>query len=390
MVEAAKIDKRLESYWIPKLVRAWRVSTGRSGPADTLTSAEIEQVGQAIRELSRGLVGERELIGRSYLSDPASLGAYLLYFWPVSYAQARRIYAHIPELSGRALDLGAGPGPLGFAASDEGVDAVTMLERAPQAITIIDSIARDAGVSVETGRVDLHQPLEVDGDFGVVTMGHVLNELWGRDEGAVERRVALCERAMESLRPGGHLVIMEPALRETSRELLQVRDALVERGHQIAAPCFWAGACPALERERDWCHAEFPWEQPRLVQALARKAGLKKHTLKMTYLVVRPSRDVPVERALNSEQRWRIVSEPLHSKGRFHFMGCGARGRVGLTLLKRNKWRENKVFAKLDRWDVVDIDGVEERGGELRLAPESSVDVVLSSDELEHWRGDRG
>ena len=110
----------------------------------------------------------------------------------------------------------------------------------------------------------------------------------------------------------------------------------------------------------------------------------------MTYLVVRPSRDVPVERALNSEQRWRIVSEPLHSKGRFHFMGCGARGRVGLTLLKRNKWRENKVFAKLDRWDVVDIDGVEERSGELRLAPESSVDVVLSSDELEHWRGDRG
>ena len=64
------------------------------------------------------------------------------------------------------------------------------------------------------------------------------------------------------LAPGGTIVIIEPALRETSRELLAVRDLLLSQTAQpaldVVAPCFWAGPCPALERERDWCHDAAP------------------------------------------------------------------------------------------------------------------------------------
>ncbi len=41
-------------------------------------------------------------------------------------------------------------------------------------------------------------------------------------------------------------MLIEPALRETSRELLAVRDQLLAAGLQVVAPCFFQGPCPAL------------------------------------------------------------------------------------------------------------------------------------------------
>ena len=60
-------------------------------------------------------------------------------------------------------------------------------------------------------------------------------------------------------RRAGRVILVEPALRETSRELLAVRDQLLALSElRVVAPCFWTGACPALARERDWCHDAAP------------------------------------------------------------------------------------------------------------------------------------
>src|SRR5690606_36091183 len=98
---------------------------------------------------------------------------------------------------------------------------------------------------------------------------------------AVPRRADLLERLLGQVKPQGSLLVLEPALRETSRGLLEVRDLLVERGYAIRAPCLYRGACPALEKPTDWCHAERPWQPPQLVQAIAAEAGLRKEALKM-------------------------------------------------------------------------------------------------------------
>ena len=90
---------------------------------------------------------------------------------------------------------------------------------------------------------------------------------------AARRRAALLEEAAGLLRPGGSLVVVEPALRETSRQLLEVRDLLVARGFVVRAPCLFRGACPARLRETDWCHAERPVEPPPLVAEIARRVA---------------------------------------------------------------------------------------------------------------------
>ena len=372
------IEQTLEDVWMPHLIAAWRRMTGKSGKATSLSSRELEEVAASVYELSRGLVGDRELIGSSYLEDPGKLGAYLLYFWPVSYAQGRRVLAEIPRaFSGRCLDVGGGPGPMSMAAIDAGCTRAHLLERSLGAITAAQGIARAAGVRLTTERADLqrHEPVE-HGQHELVIAGHSIGELFSRDEERIARRAQLCEGWLGSLTEDGVLVLIEPALRETSRELLEVRDMLVERGHRILAPCLHEGPCPALERERDWCHSERSWEPPAVVSRIMRAAGLRKESLKMSYLIVTSDRVAGgIDR---SPELFRIVSEGLHSKGRFHFVGCGSQGRHGLTMLKRHKGSALKTFKKLDRGDIVRLTALEEKGDGLHLGGDSDVARVVA------------
>src|SRR6185436_5554877 len=119
-------------------------------------------------------------------------------------------------------------------------------------------------------------------------LGHALNELWADAPDRLDRRAALCEELLARVRKGGSLVVVEPALRTTTRELLGVRDRLVARGYAVRAPCLFRGACPALEREVDWCHAERAWEPPPVLAELVAAAGLHKEALKMAYVVLAP------------------------------------------------------------------------------------------------------
>jgi ribosomal protein RSM22 (predicted rRNA methylase) len=215
-----------------------------------------------------------------------------------------------------------------------------------------------------------------EGQFDAITLGHVLNEL-GRGPAAISERASLLERAAAQLRPGGSLVVLEPALRDTSRELLHVRDLLVQHGFAVRAPCLWRGACPALVKGSDWCHAERTWSPPPLLAALAREAGLHKEALKMSYLVLAPRAEAWAEPPPG--RLFRIVSEPLEGKGRQRYMGCGPEGRVGLALQEKHRAAANDVFFSLRRGDVVAVEGTEPRGNGLALVEGSSVRRVASA-----------
>ena len=103
------------------LVERWRASrypTPYPEPSGKLTRREIEAAGAALLALQRGLTGDRGLAGRAYMDDRELLGAYLLYYWPVSYMQVSVSLAERPFSPRRVLDLGSGPGPASAAAID--------------------------------------------------------------------------------------------------------------------------------------------------------------------------------------------------------------------------------------------------------------------------------
>ena len=360
---------------MPRLVAVWRRHRRLPEGPPALVGRELKEVAQGIRTLSAGLTRDRALVGGRYLDDPKLLGAYLLFYWPVSYAQARAVLGELARRPRSVLDLGSGPGPVAFAALDAGASEVTAADRSAPALTLARALAAEAEEPLATRAWDGGAALP-EGQFDVITLGHVLNEL-GRGPAASSERAALLERAAAQVRAGGSLVVLEPALRDTSRELLQVRDLLVQRGFAVRAPCLWRGPCPALVKASDWCHAERSWSPPSLLDALAREAGLHKEALKMSYLVLAPRGEAWVEPP--ARRLFRIVSEPLEGKGRQRYMGCGPEGRVGLALQEKHRTAANEVFFSLRRGDVVAVEGTEPRGDGLALVEGSSVTKVASA-----------
>ncbi|HEU4382225.1 MAG TPA: small ribosomal subunit Rsm22 family protein [Anaeromyxobacteraceae bacterium] len=380
-MQGAKAD--LER-WIPRLLAAWRAGRrGRHGtrpPPDRLLPQEEREVAAAVERLSRGFTRQRELAGARYLDDQRLLGAYLLFYWPVSYLQARAVLAELGRRPRSALDLGSGPGPMAFAALDAGAAEALAADRSARALGAARDLAARSGEPLATrewnpARGRPLAELAPGRGFDLVTVGHTLNELF-RGESAAERRAALLEEALSLLAPGGSLVAIEPALRETSRALLEVRDLLVARGVSVRAPCLFRGPCPALLRESDWCHAERPIEPPPLVAEIGRRAGLRKEAVKMTTLVLAPRGEGWAEPPPG--RVFRIVSEPLPSKGRLRYMGCGPEGRLGLGLQDKHLSPWNRAFQRLVRGDVVEVSEVEPRGDGLRLGEGSEVRVVAA------------
>ncbi len=254
------IGRSLEP-WLPSLELAFSSSRGASPRAGSgLGRGEIEAAGAALLGLQRGLTGSRELAGAAYMDDPELLGAYLLYYWPVSYLQAALALAELGLAPRRVLDLGSGPGPASAAALDAArargsAAELCLADGSGRALELAARVLGPAlGAPPRTMRLDLEAPLPREelaagGGFDLILLGHCLNELWRGRADRIERRLGLLEAAAALLAPGGTLLVIEPALLATSREALELRDELAGKGRAILGPCPRIGRaypCPAL------------------------------------------------------------------------------------------------------------------------------------------------
>jgi hypothetical protein len=301
----------------------------------------------------RGLVGDRSLIGTRYLADPELRRQYEADIAPRTRAALARILGENAGRLGevrRVLDLGAGTGAAGAAVRAQLGPAVEVVS--------VDRVAATPGAIV----ADLRQPRRppgVQGRFELVVAAHLLNEL---GLPLTERAAVVYAWARELLAEGGHLLLVEPALQATSRELLQLRDRLVPAGFFVVAPCLYQGACPALERERDWCHASAAW----LPEDAAARAGRSR--VDYSYLLLARQGEPVTDRRL-----FRLVSDPLPEKGRLRIFGCGPAGRHALVRLDRERSPENQELDQLSRGDLLVAGPTEKASDGLRITQVTKV-----------------
>jgi hypothetical protein len=225
------------------------------------------------------------------------------------------------------------------------------------------------------------------GRFDVVLVGQVLSELnvGSPPDVRLKSHVALLRGLLERHTvAGGALVVVEPALRERTRHLHRVRDAMVSLGAVVFAPCLHAAPCPALACESDWCHEDLPVDLPGWLAPVAGAAGLRREGLTFSYLVLRTSGAslVDLVAAPIGAARLRVVSDAMRSKGKREAFLCGelrrslsepgrrrtsapmveelggtltaARSRV--TRLDRDATPKNEAWQRLRRGDVVVVD----------------------------------
>ncbi len=309
--------------WLTHLLAVWRDG---SGPLDGLTAAEAHSVASGVKELSRGLTGARDLAGKRYLARSDLLGAYLLYFWPSSFAQTLWALRRAGVRPGnRALDLGSGPAPGAFALMEAGWNHVSAADRSPEALETAARLAHRAGRPLQTLNWEAGNPIP-QGPWDLIVAGHLLNEIGAGAADRIERRVALMRQLADQLSADGKVLVIEPASHGPNVDALTLRDALVSQGWSVSGPCFFQGACPALAVGAA-CHDVLNWKVPHLVAQIARRAGIDKRTLPFTWLSFRPHAAAAAEPSLV-----RVVSEPLLNKaGRRRVVVCGTAGRFSLS-----------------------------------------------------------
>ncbi len=366
-------------------------------PPELLSKKEMDSLVEDVARLSKLLTRERDVLPEDYLKEPGLRRAYLQYFLPSNifkmHLPLKELALHPRQLlSGKKLkilDIGSGPGTavlgaLGFFSQRTArpvleftaVDRVAANLEHAEAMFRAQSRRYGGETSLQTVRCGAD---ELEGRvskarFDLITLSNVLNELFRNDAGRLEKRAAFLKSVMDGhLAPAGSCIIIEPALRETSREMHSVRDRLISEGINVFSPCLTGNACPALQNPKDWCHEDVPWDPPALVKEINAKTGLRKDSLKFSYLVLR--RDGLSIADIYGKDGFRVVSEPLISKGKMEFYACGAAGRRLIVRLDRDRDAVNEAFASLTRGAVAFFENLTDEGKRLRVTKETYVAV---------------
>ena len=292
------------------------------------------------------------------------------------------------------MDLGSGPAPAScsladlaqgrgeqnmnfeFCLCDSSGDALSLGKKILEA-----AYAKTA--SVETNVCNLENAFQpkngaafLDGKkFDFIIASHSLNELWKGQKKREEKIAALLESLADCLDDGGLMLLMEPALLATSRALIAARDALIERGLKVVAPCMQSSSpCPALENPNATCHAQFDWEMPQIVADLASLAGLNRADVKMTYFIFErgdfgngdnslQAKDAAASTAPGlANNSALVVSEPMLNKaGRIRYVLCDGKSRFTLSAKNGDPNAAAQGFFGLKRYDKIKIAGAQVR-----------------------------
>lgn len=342
----------------------------------------------AVVELSRAYNG---LPGATSTRGPRALAARLRFSFPRDVAKGACAVAELVAagaLAGnvRVLDVGAGLGAmtlgvalaLARAHKTGSIDAVWVDEDA-DAMDVGRAVVAHAGavggVGLRVTAASQRDARATSGrDFDLVLAGQVLSEMdTGDDEPARAAAHAEWLEALlrERVSDHGSLVVVEPALRDRTRHLHRVRDALVTRkGVTLFSPCLHAEPCPALASPHDWCHEDRAIDLPEWLAPLAKAAGLRWQGLTFTYLVLRKDGLTLREAVRARGGVARVVSAPLVSKGKRELSLCGEfRAGDRTVSLRRKVALLDRETRGRDAWDGA------ERGDLLSFDPPLDADA---------------
>lgn len=365
----------LEDWWIDRACRELGVPRLEDG------ASLIER---KIRQLSDLFTTAREPRFGEYTRDPLLLLAYGLFFFPQTFARARFPLREAISARGwrppadrpvRMLDLGAGLGGATFSAAAFLADRSSVLNESlhPVEATAVDASPESLRLLIEIGRAAAkkHPMLKFHtktGDLRAWLSQQPPGEQWDLIQASFSLGEAFFEQpaealmpwiddAMRRLAPEGLLLILEPALRETSERLEKLRDMVSDTGlARIWGPCLHDRPCPLLRNGHYWCHEARSWPTPQSLGFLNRHLFRSIRDLKFSYLLLgrRPPNNPP---AADPAFVARMVTPMTAVKGKLIWGGCAGDGeRHEYEIQTRDISRaEQRDIEATERGDIIEV-----------------------------------
>ena len=381
--------------------RSDRPSSGRPGRDPKSRKQESGQ-DLALERLFRGFVGHRP--DPDYMDRPDNLLSYRSYYHPLTSAKGNQLgkealarcasfllngdHDHRPF---RIMDWGTGTGWFAEGVLQAFLPAipsgrlleVRLVDRSRAALSVAEETIRSLIAGRGTVRSDvlrLPRIPKMDDGLDLLLEANVLAEQTENVEGFVDA----LESGFCRLEEGGILLLAEPADRLSSRTLLTVRDALLERLSgtiRLLAPCpnGHNAPCPALREERDWCHEDRPFSFPPDILDRARSVGHVRDALKMSYLIAQKVEKNRVPERQGDSPFLRLVSEIRKERGMVWGIFCDGKDRHRIRLLRRHENEKNHIFSELSRGEGIRAGSpgrLVRHGPFLDLSPDDRIERV--------------
>lgn len=325
-----------------------------------------------VSEISAQFTDSRKNLRSNYLDDKEGRYGYLLYFHLANVARNLVVFEEMHR-SGlmnsntvRVLDYGTGLGSsiwalclamkqAGFSHALEFVAMDRSKKALQDAQGLLEALVVKRALPVHhlsTKISDAFDPrtasqLKAQPPFDMVMCSNMLNELV---QVSFSKALDFLRLLLDRLNPEGCLVLIEPALSQTARQMTLLRDKIIQKENCYAPlPCGHDGPCPLNREPRDWCHFQTFWNVPKYRKKFENALGHQSGSLKYAYLVL--TKTPPPEQ----EGVYRVISDRLHEKdGTMAWLLCFRDVKYKLVLSRDEA--KSGVFRSLSRGDRLRVE----------------------------------
>lgn len=283
--------------------------------------------------------------GGTFVSSKKDCLAYLMVRMQGTYAAAEYVIKEFQRLMPKApleslLDIGAGPGTIGWVASNlfDSLRKCTFLEGENNFIQIGQSIAVSTDNSLLKNAEWINEDISKSHKFkkhDLVVCSYVLNEL------PLETPRKIVAAAWNASDTG--LIIIEPGTMAGFGLIRKLREDLIGLGAHMVAPCSHQNECP-LPRN-DWCHFSNRLSRTSLHHNI-KDANQSYEDEKFSYLIASKS---IVETVAS-----RVIRHPLRYSGHTKMQLCSKKGLENITITRSNKaaWKRVRKTNWGDEWAI--------------------------------------
>jgi ribosomal protein RSM22 (predicted rRNA methylase) len=303
-------------------------------PADLRAGLEAETVRASEERMAHSVTRliEAYRSGRPasapILSSSTDVTAYAAYRMPATFAAIRSALAQTagayPDFEPRTqLDVGGGTGAAAWAAADAfpGMSDITVLDQVTDALNLGQRLAVQANSPALRKATWQQWHADTAGELSaadLVTVSYVLGEL------TAQAQAELLGRALRAAT--GLLLVIEPGTPAGYERILRARQAMLDHGLTVVAPCPHQGVCPLVAVRDDWCHFAARVNRSALHRRL-KSAQLGHEDEKFSFVAGAPS---PADRQPGAsfpsgeQPGGRILRHPQFRKGMVTMQLCRA------------------------------------------------------------------